>query len=110
MKNHRYVNGCLLQMNKTFSMLKESQKCKISEWMYESYRKYRLEAGKIPNGDADELIIQFVLSRIEAATIWIPEGEIYHHYERKKVKLEKRFEREQARIAERQSDNQEIIS
>ena len=46
----------------------------------------------------------------EGSASWIPEGEIYHHYERKKVKLEKRFEREQARIAERQSDNQEIIS
>ena len=31
-KNHKMVEGKLLQMDKKFSALKESQKTKIAEW------------------------------------------------------------------------------
>lgn len=36
MKNHQIVNGKLLQMNKTFDQLKEHQRVKIAEWLYEA--------------------------------------------------------------------------
>lgn len=48
-KNHKMVNGRLLQTDKKFSALKEKQKMKIAEWIYEAYRKYYVESGKIPN-------------------------------------------------------------
>lgn len=40
MKNHRKINGQLLQTNKKFSQLKEKQKLKINEWLYEAYIEY----------------------------------------------------------------------
>lgn len=42
------VNGRLLQTNKKFSALKEKQKTKIAEWIYEAYRKCYVESRKIP--------------------------------------------------------------
>lgn len=37
MKNHKMVNGKLLQTNKSFSQLKEKQKIKINGWLYDKY-------------------------------------------------------------------------
>ena len=37
------VNGQLLQMNKPYSQLKNKQKEKISNWMYEAYKKQERE-------------------------------------------------------------------
>lgn len=42
MKNHQIVNGKLLQMNKKFDQLKEHQRIKIAEWLYEAYKKLRV--------------------------------------------------------------------
>ena len=39
MSKHRMVDGRLLQMNKSYGQLKQKQKEKISEWMYQAYRK-----------------------------------------------------------------------
>ena len=36
-KNHEMVDGRLLQTDKPFSQLKQSQKEKISEWLYQEY-------------------------------------------------------------------------
>ena len=47
MKNHMMVNGKLLQTNKTFSQLKNSQKQKINGWLYEEYEKLRNENGRV---------------------------------------------------------------
>lgn len=35
MKNHKIVNGWLIQTNKKFSQLKQRQKEKINEWKYD---------------------------------------------------------------------------
>ena len=44
------VDGQLLQMNKTYSRLKNKQKEKISGWMYETYKKQVNE--KLTNEEA----------------------------------------------------------
>lgn len=88
MKNHIKVDGRLFQTNKTFSMLKERQKTKIADWMYEAYKKY---SGK---KDFDELVVTEVLSKIEEAQIWIPYCEIYEYYAKKKSRLESRLQKE----------------
>lgn len=41
-KNHRVVDGKLLQMDKRFSDLKEKLKARIAEWFYAAYREYCL--------------------------------------------------------------------
>lgn len=46
MSNHKMVNGKLLQMNKPYSQLKQKQKEKIGNWMYEEFQSeiQKLEA------------------------------------------------------------------
>ncbi len=93
-KNHKMVEGRLLQMDKKFSALKESQKTKIAEWFYEAYRKAYIECGKIPSKRENAMILEYVFQKIDEAGIWIPNREIYAYYNRRKRKLQKRLEKE----------------
>ena len=93
-KNHVMVDGRLLQTDKKFSALKERQKAKIAEWFYEGYRKSYMESGKLPDNREDEKILAYVFAKIDEAQIWIPDGEIYAYYRRRKSKLQKRLEKE----------------
>ena len=88
MSKHRMVDGRLLQMNKRYGQLKQKQKIKISEWMYEAYRKQAAE------NLSDEEALQLVFDRIEDAKIWIPEHEIVNHYRAKKSQFRKRLDGE----------------
>lgn len=88
------VDGKLLQMNKQFTDLKMKQRDKITAWVYEEYKKYYLKYEAIPNRIGDEAIISAVLQKIDAAEIWIPAGEIYAYYHRKKAHLQTRLENE----------------
>ena len=93
-KNHKMVEGRLLQMDKKFSALKESQKTKIAEWFYEAYRKAYIECGKIPSKRENAMILQYVFQKIDEAGIWIPNREVYAYYNRRKSRLQKRLEKE----------------
>ena len=79
------VDGRLLQMDKSFGQLKQKQKEKISEWMYQAYRKQTSE--KL----SDEEALQLVFDRIEEAKIWIPDYEILNRYRAKKNQFRKRL-------------------
>ena len=94
-KIHKKIDGQLLQMNKKFSDLKMKQKDKITGWAYEEYRKYVTEHDKAPDSLADEQIVEVVLDKINETQIWIPGGEIYDYYRRKKPQLQKRLDNEE---------------
>ena len=79
------VDGRLLQMNKSYGQLKQKQKEKISEWMYQAYRKQTSE------NLSDEEALQLVFDRIEEAKIWIPDYEILNRYRAKKNQFRKRL-------------------
>ena len=64
-KNHKLVNGRLLQMDKQFSDLKERQKSRIAEWIYTAYREAYLQTGKEPDKEADTVILDSVMEKIE---------------------------------------------
>ena len=70
------------------------QKDKITEWVYEEYKKYVTEHDKVPDLLADEQIVEAVLDKINEVQIWIPDGEIYDYYRRKKPQLQKRLDNE----------------
>ena len=53
-KIHKKIDGQILQMNKQFSNLKMKQKDKITEWVYEEYKKYVTEHDKVPDLLADD--------------------------------------------------------
>ncbi len=107
-KNHKMVEGRLLQMDKKFSALKEKQKTKIAEWFYEAYRKCYLESGKMPGKRDNEKILEYVFHKIDEAGIWIPNREIYAYYNSRKRKLQKRLEKEFAeKLLETEIEKQE---
>lgn len=85
MSKHKRVEGRLLQLNKSYSQLKKKQKEKISEWMYQAYRKQTTE------NMSDEEALQFVFDRIEKAKIWIPDDEILNRYRAKKNQFRNRL-------------------
>ena len=91
MKNHKRVNGQLLQTNKTFRQLKQKQKIKINDWMFEAYHNQYLATGRYPGPKEDYKIVANVLEKIEEAKIWIPDYEIEERYEKVKLKLKKRL-------------------
>lgn len=94
---HKKINGQLLQMDKTFSDLKMRQRDKIANWVYEAYKRYYDVKHREPDDAGDECIVREVLERIKDAGIWIPDVEIYYHYERKKAHLRTRRKNEEHR-------------
>ena len=94
-KTHQRINGQLLQMNKTFSHLKQKQKLKINEWLYQEYKTSCDNTGKMPNKEADLRIIFAVTDKIIEANIWLPAGELDRYYYRHKNKFHKRYEKAQ---------------
>lgn len=91
MKNHKMVDGKLLQTNKKYSHLKQKQKEKIYQWMYEAYVECYKEKGKFPDTKDDVKILFSVMSKIDDAEIWIPENEVRKHYNSVRSNLRKRL-------------------
>lgn len=81
----------LLQNNKNYSHLKQKQKIKIYQWMYEAYAECYKEKGKFPDTKDDEKILFSVMSKINDAEIWIPENEVRKHYNSVRSNLRKRL-------------------
>ena len=85
MSKHKSVDGQLRQLNKSYSQLKASQKDRISNWMYEAYKRQTNE------GLSDEEALQYVFEKIDSAEIWIPDYEIEKRYISKKNQFKKRL-------------------
>ena len=93
-KNHRMVDGRLLQTDKPFSQLKQKQKEKINEWLYQEYRALYRQIGKVPDARHNDKILFAVQEKIEAAEIWIPLGEVEKYFFSRKTAFRKRYEKE----------------
>lgn len=93
-KNHKMVDGKLLQTNKPFSQLKQRQKEKINEWLYAEYRRYYEENGSAPDKRCNADILGAVYEKISAAEIWIPFGEVQKFFYSHKNKYRNRYEKE----------------
>lgn len=90
-KNHKVIDGRLLQTDKKYANLKLKQKEKIHMWMYEETKVYHDKNGRCPNKkNEDAAVVDAVYDRIEKAGIWIPYGEVSKHYHKVKTKLCKR--------------------
>ena len=85
MKNHQYVNGKLLQTNKKFSQLKQSQKEKIYNWLKASYKDCLLT--KMPLKKQNDYVLDSVYGQIQAAEIWLPFTELKRFYYSKKARI-----------------------
>ena len=58
-KNHKMIDGRLLQTNKKYSQLKIKQKEKIAEWMFQATRDYYMKKCTFPN---DKHLEEWILS------------------------------------------------
>lgn len=88
MKNHiRTPDGRLLQTNKSWSSLKQSQKEKIIDWFKLELSNYYEQNGEYPMDHKSEEVLHAVYNRIEEAGIWIPHGEVYREFNSRKMKM-----------------------
>lgn len=92
-KNHKIVDGRLIQTDKPFSQLKQSQKEKISEWLYQEYAKVYRAIGLPPDSRRNDAILTAAYEKIEEAGIWIPFGEVRKYFYSHKTKYKKRYEK-----------------
>lgn len=93
-KNHKMIDGRLLQTDKCFSNLKERQKQKISGWLLEEYKK-AVKAHGAPLGKCEkEYIVDCVYEQIEKCGIWIPYYEVEHYFSSRMVKWNRKYAEE----------------
>ena len=64
-KNHKMIDGRLLQTNKKYSQLKIKQKEKIAEWMFQATRDYYMKKCTFPNDKHLEEVVDTVYEKIE---------------------------------------------
>jgi len=96
-KNHQWINGRLLQTDKRFSQLKGTQKEKISGWLYTEYKRIYDQVGKPPDARHNDKILDSAFTKIDAAEIWIPHGEVRQYFYSRKNSFRKRYEKEKRR-------------
>ena len=87
------INDRLLQTDKHFSQLKQRQKEKINEWLYQEYATLYRQIGKVPDARHNDRILFAVMEKIEEAEIWIPLGEVEKYFFSRKNAFRKRFEK-----------------
>ncbi|MBT2700959.1 hypothetical protein J7E79_27060 [Bacillus sp. ISL-40] len=102
MKNHIKVNGKLLQTNKRYSLLKNSQK----EWiatelcnLYFDKMKERRTTRKLPPKYRDT-VISSLYEEIQNKEIWIPYDEVEKYAFSKITKIVKSFKKQFPELCE----------
>ena len=88
------VEGRLLQTDKRYSSLKQSQKERIAQRMYIEFRSFVLENDRLPKGEQSLPIVMAVMDRIDDAGVWIPTGEVWRHYDKHRKKMVRRLAKE----------------
>jgi 8-oxo-dGTP diphosphatase len=94
-KNHEWVDGRLLQTNKRFSQLKQTQKLKIDGWLYNEYSRVYDQIGKPPDARRNDEILDAAYEKIQEADIWIPFGEVRQYFYGRKSAFRRRYAKRQ---------------
>ena len=79
--------------NKTYKELKQKQKARISDWMFQAVCGYYGAHGTMPEGADAEEIAAMVYHQVQSVAIWVP-------YEEFRQTFYAKFPRLQARITE----------
>lgn len=79
------------QPNKTYKDLRQKQKSKISNWMFQMVCEYYDEHSAMPEGEAAEQITTKIYDKITSLAIWIPYDEVYHVFLSKLPRYEARI-------------------
>ena len=79
MKNHIRINGQLLQTNKKWGALKQSQRTWIQEMTAKEHAAYVNKYDKLPMKKSKKIVLDKVHDHIDERSIWIPYGEFKSH-------------------------------
>ncbi|MFI3326803.1 MAG: transposase [Clostridia bacterium] len=90
-KNHKVVNGRLIQTNKRFADLKISQKEKIYKWLLDEYLLEIEKSEKSLDRIRKDGIVFETYKKIESAEIWIPYYEVEKYFSSKLSKWNKKY-------------------
>lgn len=93
-KNHKIVDGKLLQTDKKYAHLKLKQKEKIGAWMYEVTKDYYDKYDAFPTDKDIDDLVNAVYDKITDADIWIPYSEVNKRYKHKRSAIHSRIRRE----------------
>jgi 8-oxo-dGTP diphosphatase len=93
-KNHKWVDGKLLQTDKKFPHLKQTQKEKINQWLYDEYKRIYDQMENPPDSRWNDEILNAVYAKIQGAEIWIPLGEVRQYFFSRKNAFHKQYEQE----------------
>lgn len=102
MKRHINVNGKLLQTNKRFSQLKNSQKDWITTELYKLYHeemKERRTTIKLPSEHRDR-VISSLYEQIQNRKIWIPYSEVKKYVFSKTTMIVTSFKKQLSKLSE----------
>lgn len=105
-KNHKMVDGKLLQTDKKYNALKMRQKEKIGTWLNEEITLYYRDHANWPTREHEfQTVLDKLYEKIEAAEIWIPYSEIHKRFMGKR---NSRINKVQSALAkaEKHSDNE----
>ena len=92
--NHEWVDGRLLQTDKRFSQLKQTQRERINGWLYWEYRTVFEQLGVAPDARYNARILDAVYIKIQEAQIWVPFGEVARYFYSRKNVFRKRYLKE----------------
>lgn len=101
-KNHKMVNGRLLQTDKKWSHLKERQKTWIYEVTKEEYDKFIEKNKKQPHKKSKLCVVDSVYERINEKEIWIP-------YREAKANISKFIDRQNRRSNVAINDTGDVV-
>lgn len=66
--------------NKTYKDLRQKQKAKIAEWMFQSVCEYYREHGELPGEDTSLEITARIYEKIKSQAIWVPYDDVHHMF------------------------------
>ncbi len=79
------------QPNKTYKDLRQKQKAKIADWMFQSVCAYYREHGEMPGEEAAEQLTARIYDKIKSLAIWVPYDEVHRTFLAKLPRYEMRI-------------------
>ena len=75
--HHSLAYKMQAQPNKTYKDLRQKQKARIAEWMFQSACEYYKAHGEMPEGEAAEQITSRIYDKIKSLAIWVHYDEVH---------------------------------
>lgn len=80
--------------NKTYKDLKQKQKQRIADWMFQEACLYFKNNNKMPSIDDSRQIVDVVYQKIRSAAIWVPYEDVFNHFQKNLTRWEARINRD----------------